>query len=55
MNDLVSLQYLSTKFDTPFFDGLFDLTNGHVGAIVDFIKIILADDVSLPLLIPVMI
>ncbi len=46
-NDLVSVMYPSPEyaFDTSFFDSLFNLTEGHVGAIVDFIGIILADDV----------
>ena len=46
-NDLVSVMYPSPEyaFDTSFFDSLFNLTEGHVGAIVDFMGIILADDV----------
>ena len=57
-DDLVSTmypppQYRSYKsffdksfFDKAFFDELFDLTDGHVGAIVDFIWIILAHEVG---------
>jgi hypothetical protein len=47
-NDLVSKQYPSSEhsFDSSFLDGVFDFTNGHVGAIVDFIGIILAHDVG---------
>ncbi len=46
-NDLFSVMYPSPEyvFDTSFFNGLFDLTEGHVGAIVDLMGIILADDV----------
>ena len=47
-NDLVSLRYPSANypFHTSFLDRIFDITNGHVGAIVDFIGTILAHDVS---------
>ena len=46
-NDLVSVMYPSSEyaFDISFFDNLFDITEGHVGAIVDFMRIILAHDV----------
>lgn len=46
-NDLVSVAYPSPEyvFDISFFDGLFNLTEGHVGAIVDLIGIVLADNV----------
>ena len=39
--------YLSPEyvFDASFFDSLFNLTEGRVGAIVDFMQIILSDDV----------
>ena len=49
-NDLVDSHYRSPDsdfyFDQSFFDAIFEITNGHVGAITDFIKIIMADDVS---------
>ena len=47
-NDLVTKHYPSPEFcfHLSFFDALFDITNGHVGAIHDFAKIIIADDVS---------
>ena len=46
-NDLVSVMYPSSEyaFDISFFDSLFNVTEGHVGAIIDFIRVILADDV----------
>lgn len=46
-NDLVAVMYPSPEyvFDASFFDSLFNLTEGHVGAIVDFMQIILSDDV----------
>ena len=42
---LVSMLYPESSFDPSFFNTLFDITSGHVGAIIDFMKIILADDV----------
>jgi hypothetical protein len=49
-NDLVNSYYRSPDedfyFDQSFFDAIFEITNGHVGAITDFIEIIVADDVS---------
>ena len=47
-DNLVSTMYPSPKylFDKSFFDGLFDLTDGHVGAITEFIHIILAHEVG---------
>ncbi len=47
-NDLVTKNYPSPQFHfhSSFFDTLFRVTNGHVGAIQDFISIIIADDVS---------
>jgi hypothetical protein len=47
-HDLVSNLYPSREycFDTSFFDAVFDLTEGHVGAIHDFVKIIVAHDVG---------
>ena len=47
-NDLVIKHYPSSVFcfHLSFFNALFDITNGHVGAIHDFIRIIIADDVS---------
>ena len=46
-NDLVAVMYPSPEyvFDASFFDSLFNLTEGHVGAIVDFMRVILSDDV----------
>lgn len=46
-NDLVSVMYSPPEyvFDISFFDNLFNLTEGHIGAITDFIRIILADNV----------
>ena len=47
-NDLVIKHYPSSVFyfHSSFFDALFDITNGHVGAIHDFTGIIIADDVG---------
>ena len=47
-DDLVSTMYPSSEysFDSSFFNELFDLTDGHVGAIADFIRIILGHEVS---------
>jgi hypothetical protein len=47
-DDLVSKLYPSTKyrFDTSFFNALFDLTEGHVGAIHGFMTIILGHEVG---------
>ena len=47
-DNLVSTMYPSQKysFDKSFFNELFDLTDGHVGAITDFIRIILAHEVG---------
>ncbi|KIL60852.1 hypothetical protein M378DRAFT_905153 [Amanita muscaria Koide BX008] len=44
-NDLVINHYPSPDFyfDSSFFDKLFDITNGHVGAIHDFTRMIIAD------------
>jgi hypothetical protein len=46
-NDLVSVMYSPPEyvFDISFFDSLFNLTEGHIGAITDFIRIILTDNV----------
>ena len=46
-DNLVSVMYPFPRyvFDISFFDNLFDLTEGHVGAMTDFIRIILADEV----------
>jgi hypothetical protein len=48
MDDLVSMLYPSQNysFHASFFTRLFDLTQGHVGAIIDFIHIILAHSVG---------
>ena len=47
-DDLVTRHYHSPEvyFHQSFFESLFEITNGHVGAILDFINIIIADDVS---------
>ena len=47
-DNLVSTMYPSPKysFDNAFFDELFDLTDGHVGAITEIIRIILAHEVG---------
>ena len=47
-DDLVAMQYPPPNFcfDLSFFDGVFGITNGHVGAIQCFINIVVADDVS---------
>ncbi len=47
-NDLVEHYYSFPKscFDSSFFDALFDVTNGHVGAIHDFIQMVISDGVS---------
>ena len=46
-DNLVSLLYPSPDyfFDVSFLNALFNITQGHVGAIIDFIWIILTDDV----------
>jgi hypothetical protein len=46
-DDLVSKRFSSSEyfFDKSFFDGVFLLTGGHVGAIYNFVAIIVADDV----------
>jgi hypothetical protein len=46
-DNLVSAKYPSPQywFDTSFFDTLFDITEGHVGATIDFIQVVLADEV----------
>ena len=52
-DDLVYRHYRSQAgvyLDQSFYDAVFEITNGHVGAIMDFINIIIADDVSLFLL-----
>ncbi|KAF8349663.1 hypothetical protein F5887DRAFT_393623 [Amanita rubescens] len=45
-DDLITTRYPSPTFcfDPSFFDALYGITNGHVGAIKDFISIIIADD-----------
>jgi len=47
-DDLVSKLYPSTeyRFDASFFNALFDLTEGHVGAIHGFMTIILGHEVG---------
>lgn len=47
-DDLISKRYPNTQycFHSSFFDAVFDLTGGHVGAICDFVQIIAAHDVS---------
>jgi hypothetical protein len=47
-DNLVSTMYPSPKysFDNSFFDELFDITDGHVGAITEIIRIILAHEVG---------
>lgn len=47
-DNLVSTMYPSQKylFDKSFFNELFHLTDGHVGAIADFIRIILSHEVG---------
>jgi hypothetical protein len=47
-DDLVSKQYPPSEycFHPSFFDAVFDLTKGHVGAILHFIEIILAHDIG---------
>jgi hypothetical protein len=44
--DLISTKYLSCRFHQSFLDTLFEITNGHIGAITDFIRIILEHDVG---------
>jgi len=46
-DDLVGKRYPPSEFpfDPSLFDGVFDLTGGHVGAILDFLNIIIAHDV----------
>ena len=48
-DDLVIRHYPSSKFcfHSSFLEAVFNITNGHVGAIHNFINIIIADDVSL--------
>jgi hypothetical protein len=45
-NELVNYYHSSKCFDSSFFDALFRITNGHVGAIHDFIQIVISDSVS---------
>ena len=47
-DNLVSMKYPTPKylFDNSFFNELFDITDGHVGAITEFIRIILAHEVG---------
>jgi hypothetical protein len=47
-DDLVSKQYPSSQyhFHSSFFNALFDITNGHVGAIHDFTMVVIAHDVG---------
>jgi hypothetical protein len=48
-DDLVYRHYRSRAevyLDQSFYDAISEITNGHVGAIIDFINIIIADDVS---------
>lgn len=49
--DLVSKRYPSSNFSfhASFFDRVYDLTQGHIGAVKDLIKVVLAHSVS-PLL-----
>ena len=43
---LISTLYIpESSFDPSFLNTLFDITSGHVGAIIDFMRIVLADDV----------
>jgi hypothetical protein len=46
--DLVSTKYLFPphRFHHSFLDTLFGITNGHIGAIADSIRIILENDVD---------
>jgi hypothetical protein len=44
--DLVTKQYPKNGLDSSFLDNVFDLTAGHVGAFLDFIKIIVNHKVS---------
>ena len=50
-SDLVTKQYPSSEhsFHASFFDNVYDLTQGHIGAAMDFITVVLAHSVS-PLL-----
>ena len=47
-DDLVNKHFSSPNFcfDSSFFDAVFNITNGHVGAIHDFISLIIGHDVS---------
>lgn len=45
-SDLVTKQYPRNRFDSSFLDNVFDITGGHVGAFLDFIKIIVDHKVS---------
>jgi hypothetical protein len=47
-DDLISKRYPDAlySFDSSFFDAVFDLTGGHIGAICDFVEIIAAHDVG---------
>jgi hypothetical protein len=53
--NLVTKQYPRNVLDLTFLDNVFDITGGHVGAFLDFIKIIVDHKVSTFALIGVMI
>jgi hypothetical protein len=54
-DDLVTKRYPMNCLDSSFLDNVFDLTGGHVGAFLDFIKIVVNHNVSTFALIRVMI
>jgi hypothetical protein len=54
-SDLVTKQYPRNHLDLTFLDNVFDITGGHVGAFLDFIKIIVDHKVITFALIGVMI
>ena len=54
-DDLVTKQYPRNRLDSSFLDNVFDITGGHVGAFLDFIKIIVNHNVTAFALIGVMI
>ena len=45
-NDVVRDEYRMNRLDSSFLNNVFDVTGGHVGALLDFIKIIVNHNVS---------
>lgn len=44
-DELLTKVFVDHYFDTSFLDGVYNITNGHVGACEDFLRVVRADEV----------